>query len=156
MKEANNGSEPVEVPQGLTNVMFNVWLVSRATTSMLDEALEPSGLSSEEFAIYSVLLPDDGMTPSDLARWMAAPTTTVSSYIKRFERLGHVRRTRNPDDGRSQIIQLTASGKRAHRSAAAYFLPLLNDVETHLGDSVAEVQRALAELHRTIFAVREQ
>ncbi len=54
-------------------------------SSVLDTALAPSGLTADEFAIYSVLTTTDAMTPSELARWMAAPLTSMSSYVKRFE-----------------------------------------------------------------------
>ena len=106
-----------ELGPRLDNVLFDVWLVSRATTALLDEVVRPSGLDSDEFAIYSVLASGEGMTPTELAHWMSAPATTVSSYVKRFEGRGHVERTPNPDDGRSYRLRLTASGRRAHRAA---------------------------------------
>ena len=120
MPDSKKPSDPqVEVPEGLTNVLFDVWLVSRATTAMLDETLRPSGLDADEFAVYSVLASGDGMTPSDLAQWMSAPATTVSSYVKRFEARGHVQRAPHPDDGRSYLLQLTAAGRRVHCEAGA-------------------------------------
>ncbi len=100
---------PVVPPEG-TNVLFDVWLVSRATFAVLDAALAPSGLTADEFAIYSVLTSSGSMTPSELARWMAAPLTSMSSYIKRFEGRGHITRVANPADGRSYRLQLTANG----------------------------------------------
>ena len=95
---------------GLGNVLFDVWLVSRATTALLDDVLRASGLDADEFAVYSVLASGDGMTPTELAHWMAAPPTTVSSYVKRFETRGHVRRVPNPEDRRSYRLQLTVVG----------------------------------------------
>jgi len=139
-----------EVPAGLGNVLFDVWLVSRATTALLDEALRPSGLDADEFAVYSVLASDDGVTPSDLARWMSAPATTVSSYVKRFEARGHVRRAVHPDDGRSYLLELTDAGRRAHRDAGARFLPLLERIVQDGGADLSETRRQLRELHRLI------
>lgn len=102
-------------------MLFDVWLVSRAATGLLDDALGPSGLSAEEFAIYSVLSSADVMTPSDLARWMAAPPTSVSSYVKRLGARGHLRHERNPDDGRSLVLRLTPRGgpPTSRRSSAS-------------------------------------
>ena len=107
----SNAAAVVVPPEG-TNVLFDVWLVSRATFAVLDAALAPSGLTADEFAIYSVLTSTDAMTPSELARWMAAPLTTVSSYIKRFEGRGHVTRVENPDDGRSYRASADCSRPR--------------------------------------------
>lgn len=139
-----------EVPPEGTNVLFDVWLVSRAVTGMLDAALAPSGLTADEFGIYSVLTSADAMTPTELARWMGAPTTTVSSYVKRFEQRGHVERERNPRDGRSYVIRLTRAGRAAHRAAGARFLPELDRVVRALGTREATVRRALAALHAAV------
>lgn len=135
---------------GLDNVLFDVWLVSRATHALLDETLRGTGLDSDEFAVYSVLASTEHMTPTELARWMSAPPTTVSSYVKRFEQRGHVTKTPNPDDGRSYRLSLTPAGRRAHRIAGALFLPVLGDVVDRIGDDAPATHRRLRELHRSI------
>lgn len=141
---------PVDlVPAEGTNVLFDVWLVSRATHGALDAALAGTGLNADEFAIYSVLTSADTITPSELARWMSAPPTTVSSYVKRFERRGHVQREPNPHDGRSYVLRLTAAGRRAHRSAVDAFVPVLHHVVQHLGPREPAVRRALTSLRAT-------
>lgn len=129
-----------------TNVLFDLWLASRAATSVLDEALRPAGLSADEFAIYSVLA-SAPLTPRELAQWMAAPPTSVSSYVRRFEERGHVRRLPNPGDGRSYRVDLTPAGRRAHEEAGALFLPVLSDLEARLGPSTDRVRAALTETH---------
>jgi DNA-binding MarR family transcriptional regulator len=129
-----------------TNVLFDVWLVMRATTGLLDTALAPSGLTADEFGIYSVLRSTDAMTPSDLARWMSAPPTTVSSYVKRLETRGHLKRRRNPADGRSYVLGLTAAGRAAHLKAGACFAPVLAGVVADLGRREPAVRKALEEL----------
>ena len=138
----------------LGNVLFDVWLVSRAATALIDEAIRPSGLDADEFAIYSVLASGDGMTPTDLAQWMAAPATTVSSYVKRFERRGHVKRVANPDDGRSHRVTLTASGRKAHLTAGTLFGPVVDQVTERLGAKASTTHRQLLALHQTILAVQ--
>ncbi len=138
-----------------TNVLFEVWLVSRAVNSLLDTALEPSGLTADEFAVYSVLRTGP-LTPSALADWMAAPLTTVSSYVKRFERRGHVRRLDNPDDRRSYRLTLTSQGRRAHERAGMRFLPVLDAVQSALGSSESTVERSLKALHRATTEVRDR
>jgi DNA-binding MarR family transcriptional regulator len=132
-------------PEG-TNVLFDVWLVSKLATGVLDQALTPSGLTADEFGVYSVLTSTDTMTPTELARWLAAPPTTVSSYVKRFEARGHVQRERNPLDGRSFVLRLTPDGRRAHLEAGRAFLPVLEQVVAALGRAEPSVRRALAEL----------
>ena len=55
------------VPAAGSNVLFDVWLVMRATVGVLDQALAPSGLTADEFGVYSVLNSTDAMTPGELA-----------------------------------------------------------------------------------------
>jgi DNA-binding MarR family transcriptional regulator len=142
-----------ELDRRLDNVLFDVWLVSRATTALLDEALHTSGLDSDEFAVYSVLASTQHMTPTELARWMSAPPTTVSSYVKRFEQRGHIVKTPHPDDGRSYRVSLTPAGRRAHRRAGKLFLPVLATVDEHIGDAASDTHRRLRDLHRDIEAI---
>ncbi len=136
-----------------TNVLFDTWLLSRSATALLDAALEPSGLTADEFAVYSVLSADP-LTPSELAEWMAAPLTTVSSYVKRFEARGHVRRVANAEDRRSYRLTLTPQGMKAHERAGMQFLPVLGAVESALGRSASTVTRALETLQRALDEVR--
>ena len=86
-----DGLSAAEVREEGVDVTFMVWMTFRATTYLVDAALAPAGLNGDEFAIYSVLNAAPSITPTELARWMAAPPTTVSSYVKRFEARGHVK-----------------------------------------------------------------
>ncbi|MDH3299935.1 MAG: MarR family winged helix-turn-helix transcriptional regulator [Acidimicrobiia bacterium] len=155
-RSTSDGPAPTEgeVDAGPGNVLFDVWLVSRAVQALIDDAIKPIGLDADEFAVYSVLAVSGGLTPSSLAAWMAAPPTTVSSYVKRFERRGHVERLTNPDDGRSHILRLTSTGRAAHREAGSRYAPVLAEVEQHLGSEVGDVRRRLRELHRAADTTR--
>jgi len=137
-------------------VLFMVWLVSRSTTDLLDSVLAPAGLSADEFAIYSVLAAASTITPSELARWMAAPATSVSSYVKRFEGRGHVVREPHPDDGRSYRIRLTPAGRKAHRAAAKLFRPIRSDVTAGLADEYIDVREDLLRLRVVVDGLRTQ
>lgn len=140
----------------LDNVLFDVWLVSRATTALIDDVLRPSGLDADEFAIYSVLASGDGMTPTELAHWMAAPATTVSSSVKRFEQRGHVQRVPNPDDHRSYRVELTAAGRRAHLAAGELFLPVLDQVTQGVGPPGSDTHRNLRALRQVIDTLHDR
>jgi len=148
------GLSAAEVAEEDVDVTFMVWLTSRATADLLDAALAPAGLDSDEFAIYSVLSAAPLITPTELARWMAAPPTTVSSYVKRFEARGHVQREPNPADRRSYRIKLTPEGRRAHRAASALFKPLRTQVAAKLGAREGEVREALVTLRTALDEIR--
>lgn len=140
------------VPAEGTNVLFDVWLVSRAANGVLDAALAPSGLTADEFGFYSVLMSADALTPSEVARWMSAPLTTVSSYVKRLQRRGHIAREPNPADGRSYLLRLTPAGRAAHQAAGQAFLPVLDQVVAALDRHEPSVRTALARLREALDA----
>jgi DNA-binding MarR family transcriptional regulator len=148
------GLSAAEVRDESVDVTFLVWLTSRATTDLVDAALGPAGLDGDEFAIYSILTAAPLITPTELARWIAAPLTTVSSYVKRFEARGHVQREPNPADRRSYRIKLTPAGRRAYRSAAALFIPLRSRVAVALGEREDEVREALVTLRTVLDDLR--
>ncbi|HET9022241.1 MAG TPA: MarR family transcriptional regulator [Ornithinibacter sp.] len=139
--------------QGL-NVLLDAWSVDRAIGDLLTRAISPSGLTADEFAVYSLLARQGPLTPSQLAEQMAAPPTTVSSYVTRFEARGHITRERNPRDGRSYRISLTSEGRRSHRRAAELFRPARQAVEEALGAAEPGVRQALAQLREAVDVVR--
>lgn len=143
-------NDPAEADRA--NVLFCAWLMARAVTARIDAALEGTGLSADEFAIYSVLAATDGMTPSELAEWMSAPPTTVSSVVARFSARGHIERTTNPRDRRSYRVRLNAGGRAAHHAAGNAFAPILADVEHRLGTGLSDVERTLLLLRTTVAA----
>lgn len=151
-------ARPPGVREDGTTLLLDVWLVSRATHGLLDEALAPAGLTADEFAVYSMLRgSEQGSTPGELAGWMAAPPTTVSSYVKRFEGRGHVERVPNPDDRRSYRLRLTEDGRAAHLAAAERFLPVLDQVLAALGEAGADeatVAESLAALLTALTTAR--
>ena len=136
------------------DITFLIWLTARATSDLVDSTLAPHGLTGDEFAIYSMLASSTTTTPSTLARWMAAPATTVSSYVKRFEGRGHVRREANPRDGRSYLIQLTEAGYEAHQQARATFAPVREALVSAVGVDADEVKETLLMLREALDRVR--
>ena len=75
MRDRSTCVKPAEGSGDGGTVLFDVWLVAKSVLALLDEALAGSGLGAEEFAIYSLLAGGDGVSPTDLARWMSAPGT---------------------------------------------------------------------------------
>ena len=135
-----------------SNVLFELWRLSRAAGALLSDQLAGAGVTGDEFGIYSVLATVEHMTPSALARWMSAPATTVSSHVKRLEARGHVSRRPDPADGRSSLLRLTAAGRRTWERATAGYLPILAGVEARLGAAEPEVRAALITLRAAIDA----
>ena len=143
-----------EVRDANVDPLFLVWIVSRSTEDLLDTVLAPAGLTGDEFAIYSVLSASPGITPTELSRWMAAPATSVSSYVKRLEARGHLDRQTHPSDRRSYRIRLTAAGEGAFEAGAALFGPVRDRVIETLGNRHDAVREALLTVRGVIDSMR--
>ena len=139
-----------DVPADGTNVLFDVWLIARATGELLAPALSPTGLDADEFGIYSALSSSDAMTPTELARWLSTAPTTVSSVVRRLEARGHLTRTRNPADGRSYLLALTPEGRAVHQAAGQAFLVVLERVLDVLGPDEPGIRRSLTTLRQAL------
>ena len=103
-------------------MLFDIWLIGHAMSTLIDEALAPSGIGGDDFGLYSLLQGWGPATPSQISRWTGMRPTTVSVSLKRMAARGHAEQTPNPADGRSYLVGLNAAGKAAHGSAAAGFL----------------------------------
>jgi DNA-binding MarR family transcriptional regulator len=134
-------------------LLFDVWLLGRATVALVDRQLVGEGLSADEFPVYCLLEVAGPQTPSSLATWMAAPATTVSAFVQRLESRGHVERVPNSADGRSYLLRLTAEGRRVQARTSDRFAPLVAAVESAVRDPVASRQ-ALLELRKTLDGLR--
>ena len=100
--------------------MFELSLLQREVSQLLDLELERSGLSAEDFAVYSALA--RGLTrPGDIAGFLHFPPTTVSSVIRRLASRGHVSYEIDDADRRARRVTLTSAGRDAHNEATRLF-----------------------------------
>ncbi len=108
------------------SLLFDVWLVMSLASRLLDDALAGSGLTGDDFGMYSLVRRFGPVTPSQLSRWTGMGATTVSAYLKRIEARGHAQRTPNPADRRSYLIGLSSDGVATHDAATAAFLAAMH------------------------------
>lgn len=159
VERSTDGVKPLsaaEVDRWDVDVLFSVWLVARSTEDLIDSVLAPAGLSADEYAVFSMLRATGGTTPTELARWMAAPPTTVSAAIKRCTARGLVTRVPNPDDRRSSLVRLTAAGLRTHDAARRRFAPVRSDVVERLAGDHLAVAGALTTLRTVVDRLRAE
>ncbi|MGB5168518.1 MAG: MarR family transcriptional regulator [Acidimicrobiia bacterium] len=131
--------------QRTTTVLFDIWILSHITTGLLDEALAGSGLSGDDFGLYSLLLGWAPATPGEIAQWSGMRPNTVSVALKRIESKGHLDRRPNPADGRSSIVSLNEQGRAAHANAARGFFVAMEEIDAGL-DDIPSVRLVLQRL----------
>ena len=86
--------------------------------NLLQQAMADAPLTPGEFAVYSALRLMQPTTPTQLATALGMKATTLSSALVRMSKSGHLKRRRNPADGRSVILTLTPSVSASPRHAS--------------------------------------
>lgn len=137
--------EPSSRPEDMS-LLFDVWLLMHLVSGLLDDTLDGSGLSGDEFGLYSLLRVFGPATPSQIARWTGMRATTVSAALRRMAARGHSRTEPNPADRRSYLVALSPAGAQAHRAAAGPFLAALGHVEQSLTRDEHGLRLALQRL----------
>jgi DNA-binding MarR family transcriptional regulator len=94
------------------SLLLQVFALDQRAGALLRVALADAPLRPDEFAVYSALNVLGTTTPTILGRTLGMPPTTLSTYLRRMSEARHVRRRRNPHDGRSSLVTLTATGRR--------------------------------------------
>ncbi|MBO8194315.1 MarR family transcriptional regulator [Streptomyces oryzae] len=97
------------------------------------------------------------VTPGRLGAALGLNSAGTTSLIDRLERLGHVRRLRDPHDGRRVLLEVD---ERATALGRSFFGPLIDhvvgEVETMPPAELAAVRRFLAHVRTGIEEHREQ
>ena len=132
------------------SILMDTWLIANLTAGLLDDSLERSGMSGDDFALYSLLNAYGPASPSQIARWTGLRATTVSAALKRLGARGHTVRHDNTDDRRSYTIGLNDAGRAAHRDSAAVFWSETRTLAGLLGDREGELRQQLQTLDASL------
>jgi len=128
------------------NVLVDVWLLSTLASSLVEAALAESPMSTDEFALYGLIVDLGPLTAADLARATGLPPTTLSGILARCERRGEVERVANPADRRSALLRLTARGSVVYRGALPGLLDLLTRLDAATPGGSESLRLALQTL----------
>ena len=80
--------------------------------------LDPVGLTYPQYLVMLVLWEQDDVTVNDVGQKLHLDSGTLTPLLKRMEKAGLVRRTRNANDERQVRITLTPEGRGLRDSVA--------------------------------------
>jgi DNA-binding MarR family transcriptional regulator len=87
---------------------------------------------------------DEGLRPFELEREMLLAQYNLSRLVDRIEKAGYVERRTCEDDGRGQVIVITAAGKEIHRRMwPVYARAIQSSIGRHLSETQAETLDAI-------------
>ena len=113
----------------------------------IDQALKSAELPP--LAWYDALLEleragSNGLRPFELEREMLLAQYNLSRLVDRIEKAGYLERRACDDDGRGQVIVITAAGKRIRRSMwPVYAAAIQGALGDHLSEKQSEALDAL-------------
>jgi len=92
------------------SVGYQVRMTHRAIQQLLQLSIEPFGITSGMWYFLRALWDEDGLTQRELSRRIGTMEPTTLHAIANMEKIGLVKRVRNPTDGRKLGIFLTRKG----------------------------------------------
>lgn len=121
---------------------------TRRVTQLYDHALEPAGLTVNQFGLlgylYGASLARAKPSIGAIAEWLGMDPTTLNRNLKPLLVKALVKNVSDPADGRVRVVQITDKGVRTLREALPRWRGAQADVEKAMGaNSVAELNTLL-------------
>lgn len=108
-------------PGSRLSLLFELFAAEQSVRTLIGSAMTDAALRPDEYAVYSVLFDDGPHTPTDLARRVGMPATSMTHFVRGLLERGHAERQVVPGDRRSYRLALTDEGLRAHAAASRAF-----------------------------------
>ncbi|MFI1380788.1 MarR family winged helix-turn-helix transcriptional regulator [Embleya sp. NPDC020886] len=105
------GQSPADPAGPLTSTLtFRLGTLGAIATERFTEAVQAHGLKPKQVGLMAVLAAGTADSQQDIARTMGVAPSLVVSLADHLETLGAIRRERDPNDRRRQVLTLTDRG----------------------------------------------
>jgi DNA-binding MarR family transcriptional regulator len=138
-----------ELAGELQRVLSRVFSVLRRSDPTRDAAT--NDLTLAQLSILLTLLEQGPIRMTELAAHERVRTPTTTVAIRRLEKLGLVKRSRDPSDLRAVLVDITPEGLAQHQEALANRRAFLGTLLAKLGPEELEMlSKALVPLERIV------
>ena len=86
------------------NVLLQMFRTGQGVRDLMLRAVGGTGVSTDEYAVLSVIAVLRAVSPTELATRLRIPPTSISRYIARLVDAGLAVRAPNPSDSRSYLL----------------------------------------------------
>jgi DNA-binding MarR family transcriptional regulator len=121
---------------------------ARHLTRLYDRALEPAGLTVNQFGLLANLrgAGSAGLSIGALAERLGMDPTTLNRDLKPLQAAGLVRDTADPGDRRVRLVLVTAKGRARLAKAVPHWRRAQHQTEEQLGRESTQNLNALLDL----------
>lgn len=117
---------------------LHVQRAARALARRFDNALRPLGLTNGQFSLIMSLNRPEPPGIESVASLLAMDRTTLTAALKPLQRRGLVKITRDREDHRARLLELTPKGGKLLARAVPVWKSTHDAVESRLGDGEAD------------------
>jgi DNA-binding MarR family transcriptional regulator len=101
---------PESTPRRLS-LLYQLWLTNMAARTFMRAAMAGSGMTGEEYGLFSYLFANGARTLSHTARDLRMPVTTLATLLAPAVEAGDIERSPHPRDRRAKLLRLTDAGR---------------------------------------------
>jgi DNA-binding MarR family transcriptional regulator len=131
-------------PERRLSILLLVVAAHHRMGQLVERELAADGVMSADYALLSLVGLRGPARLTEVAAELGMPLTTASDAVKRLEARGYAHRSRNPDDGRSVLVELTEAGNDEWRRG----WPALRRVNEQLMGALEDPELVRAGLER--------
>jgi len=142
-----------DAPQRRLTLLYQIWLLTQASSRFMRLALAGTGMRGEEYGLYSYLFANGPRTLTQAARDLGQPLTTLATLLNPCIEAGDIARRSHPRDGRAKLLELTDAGRRRLEAVipvySAAYRTLLRELDAR-GTDTEGLFEMLGELQASI------
>ncbi|HSM38174.1 MAG TPA: MarR family winged helix-turn-helix transcriptional regulator [Candidatus Limnocylindrales bacterium] len=139
-------------PRRLT-LLYQLHLAGLASRAIMRLAMEGTGMSGEEYALYSYFRANGPRTLTQAAQDMGMPVTTLATMLSGPVAAGEIARSPHPRDGRARLLNLTDAGQARWESAVPSFAAAYESVLEELARDGVELEPLFSALDQLRAAI---
>ena len=138
---------PESAPRRLS-LLYQLWLTNMAARTFMRAAMAGSGMTGEEYGLFSYLFANGARTLSQTARDLRMPVTTLATLLAPAIERGEVERSPHPRDRRAKLLRLTDAGLARMERAIPIFSAGYRLLLDQLADDEVDTEDLYAALDR--------
>ena len=138
------------------HLFLDVYRLLELTGAIIERQLREVGIPAYLFGLLSEIRRLAPVTPSAISQKTGMATTTLRDNIQRLVDRGLVRRTPNPEDGRSYLVEVTEQGEVLARAADPLLLEAYEALERRLQRPRVDYEAGLDELATAMAGALEE